>query len=57
LLILRTTTRWEVEFARLLNDLQGNDQFRFDDELRGWGLKALEVSPLELMRPGGPRDD
>jgi hypothetical protein len=51
------TTRWEVEFARLLNDLQGNDQFRFDDELRGWGLKIFEASPLELTRPGGPRDD
>jgi hypothetical protein len=51
------TTRWEVEFTRLLNDLNENDQFRFDDELSGWGLKILEVSPLELTRPGGPRDD
>jgi len=41
------TTRWEVEFARLLNDLNGNDQFRFDDELRGWGLRIHERSPLE----------
>jgi hypothetical protein len=36
------TTQWEVEFARLLNDLQGNDQFRFDDALRGWGLRIYE---------------
>jgi hypothetical protein len=47
------TTRWEVEFVRLLNDLQENDDWRYEDELRGWGLKIFDASPLELTRPGG----
>jgi hypothetical protein len=51
------TTRWEVEFARLLSDLQGIDDWDYDDALRGWGLKIFEVSPLELTRPRGPQDD
>jgi Helicase len=51
------TSRWEVEFARLLNDLEGNDDFPFEDELHGFGLKIAPVSPLELTRPGGPRAD
>ncbi len=51
------TTRWEVRFARLLSDLQGIDDWDFESELRGWGLKVLEASPLELTRPGGPRED
>jgi hypothetical protein len=37
--------------------LQGIDDWDFDDALRGWGLKILEVSPLDLARPRGPRDD
>jgi hypothetical protein len=48
------TTHWEVEFARLLNDLRENRDFRFDDELRGWGLKIYDQSPLELTRPRTP---
>jgi hypothetical protein len=51
------TTQWDVEFVRLLIDLQGIDDWDYDDELRGWGLKIMDVSPLDLTRPGGPRDD
>jgi hypothetical protein len=51
------TTRWEVKFARLLSDLQGIDDWDFEEQLRGWGLKILEVPPLELSRPGGPREE
>jgi hypothetical protein len=41
------TTRWEVEFARLLSDLQGIDDWDFDRALRGWGLRIHERPPLE----------
>lgn len=48
------TTRWEVEFARLLSDLQGIDDWDFDEVLRGWGLKIVDLSPLDATRPAGP---
>jgi hypothetical protein len=41
------TTRWEVEFVRLLSDLQGIDDWDFDEVLRGWGLRIHEESPLD----------
>lgn len=44
------TTRWEVNFARLLSDLQDIDDWEFEAELRGWGLKILEASPLDPTR-------
>jgi hypothetical protein len=51
------TTLWEVEFVRLLIGLQEIDDWDYDEQLRGWGLRVLEASPLDLTRPGGPRDD
>ncbi len=51
------TTRWEIELVRLLIGLQEIDDWDYDEQLRGWGLKIREVPPLDVTRPGGPRDD
>lgn len=40
------TTRWEVEFARLLNEIQGNNDFLFDAELEGTGMVARDAVPI-----------
>jgi hypothetical protein len=41
------TTRWEVEFARLLNDLSPNCRdFDFDAGLRGFGLSIRDNDPI-----------
>jgi hypothetical protein len=39
------TTGWEVEFVRLLNQLNGTD-FDLDGALHGFGLRIHEQSPL-----------
>jgi len=44
------TTRWEVEFARLINDLSGNDDFDFDAALKGFGLLIRDDSPIDLAK-------
>lgn len=46
------TTRWEVEFARLLNGTQRNDAFGFDAALQALDWSVRDVPPIsaELAR-------
>lgn len=44
------TTRWHVEFARLLNELQRNNDFDFDAELDQIGMLARDISPIDVQR-------
>ena len=46
------TTNWEVRFARLLNELQRNDQFQFDRELASAGMQPLDIHPIDAEREG-----
>jgi hypothetical protein len=46
-----TTTRWEVEFVRLLNELRGIPQQRFEDGLKGYGLEIRDRTPLDEAKP------
>ncbi len=44
------TTRWEVDFAALLNDLAGNTEFRFGQELDALDWMVRERHPIEAQR-------
>ncbi|HEX2231959.1 MAG TPA: hypothetical protein VHG69_01190, partial [Thermoleophilaceae bacterium] len=41
------TTSWEVELARLLNDLQGNDDFAFSREMEALGWDTRHIHPID----------
>jgi hypothetical protein len=43
------TTRWEAELVRLINDLQENTDFRFDDELAATGMQVRDFHPLDVL--------
>lgn len=46
------TTTWEVEFARLLNDLRGNADFPFSNELAALSFEVLDIDPIDAERDG-----
>jgi hypothetical protein len=47
------TTTWEYEFARMLNDLSGHDDFRYEAEVKqAAGMQVLDIHPLDAAREG-----
>jgi len=44
------TTRWEVEFALLLQVLGGSDQFDFGRELNALSWRTHDIGPVDAER-------